>query len=358
MLRYGARLLLAAGLALTGAMAASPTGVLLGRLVASKFRYQTLWVYDDGREVRIVSAPDLLIPRKQGFWRAGNYYTLDIGPEIEGPAPLPGRYMTEEEHVWALPVRQRPSAALKPEQRLIQPPAKEDTCEHTYRPINFVSTTHIWYETRSGYECGIHPDGESEMHVASLDTLETERIDISAMLGETGVDAFRRAIVTAFEEARKEAGFECEPIQDLANWTIVRGPGRWMAAGWATTHRLCGYGLSLEIPVSLPQTLTGHDRLLKPWGELRAEIPDLIDAFSSPQDTLLVAITKEAILAYRPASGKLGPPVLRYPLRWRPDGDLGDKIVMAQWATGVQNVARWTNQVNSLREIRPIVQRK
>ncbi len=351
-------LLLAVLLASGEAAAAPPSGLLLGRFEMSKHSYQTLWIYEDGAAIRVMAIPDLLVPRKQGFWRVGNYFTLQREEDFERPEGVVRRYLSEEEHIWALPVGAVPSVALAPGEQLSGLPTLESTCDHVYRKVNFVGPTHICYETVTGYECGVHPDGNSQMTVASLDRIETDRIDISEMFGDAGATAFRQALVAAVEEDRKEGGYGCEATEDHRNWNVVRTSGQWQIAGWASTARICNYGLDLRIPIPLPPALTGHDKPLLPWRELAAGIPELIDAFSSPNQDLLIAITKEAILAYRPAAGKLVPSVLRYPLRWSAGSFWSDRVVMAQWATDTPNVAKWTEQVGLVRAIKPVVRGK
>ena len=334
-----------------GATVASPSGLLLGISFDHDARYQTLWVYDEGGTVRILSAPDLLVPRGMGFWRIGSYTTLL--EDTQNVSPVFGKYTEAEEHLWAAPADRKPLVVLSSQQQLVQPPVSAFICTDISREIHFVTPSHVWYETRTNYECGVHPDFEDQMHVTSIESLDGERIAISAMLGQAGVDAFRRAVGSAYDEAHKEAGFECPPSEDLSNWTIVRAQGAWAAEGWADTHRLCGYGLELKIPVALPPALTGYDRLPKTWNELAAEIPNLADAFASPSGNLLVAISNEnTVLAYRLEGLKLGARVFRYlPDRF-------GQIVMAQWAIGANNVGRWTEQVKATKEFTPIVRHR
>lgn len=343
-------------LALAGSIAfasdAPPSGLLLGCSSAEDSRYETLWIYDDGQEIRILRAPDLLLPRKDGFWRIGTYRTLETSDE--DAQFRPGQKATSEESdIWAVPSRQIPSITLASNQKVITH-WTDSPCDHTDRDISFINPTHIWYGEDSEYVCATHPDSSLQLYAARIEDRRT-RIGISEMLGPTGFQAYSQAVATAFEETKKEAGYDCEPTIDPADWRIERDQGAWKVTGWATTHRVCGYGLDLKIQIALPPSITGYDRLPKAWAGLAAEIPGLLDAFSSPTKRLLVAVTKKEMLIYRPSGPRIGPPLFRYP--FDRDADLYT-VVMAQWAVGASSVARWTKEVESTREIRPVVRRR
>ena len=343
--------LLVLALSFRSASASPPSGLLLGQRTADESRYHTLWIYDAGQQIRIVVVPDLLLPRENGFWRIGGYRTLETlqtDEELDFPRQNE-KFTIEESDIWLAPLRQTPSIVLTPNQELTTHHL-DWPCESTDREITFVNPTHIWYRADSDVACGVHPDRYIKLYAAPLESLLT-RLKISQILGESGVEAYHQAVAAAWRKANKEAGFECEPTEDPSNWNIARGRGKWKVTGWADTHRLCGYGLDLEIPIELPPSITGYDRLLKPWTELEAEIPGLLDAFSSPTNGLLVATTKEAVMVYRPQRAKIGPPVVRYPV-------LADTAVMAQWAVGARSVARWTKEVESTREVHPLVRHR
>jgi hypothetical protein len=75
---------------------------------------------------------------------------------------------------------------------------------------------------------------------------------------------------------------------------------------------------------SAPRSLVGHDLLSPSFASIKAVLPDVKDAVSSPRGDLLVALTSDSLFVFNVEQGRLSKPVLRLPISGR--------IVMAQWA--------------------------
>ena len=337
---------------------AQDSGLLLGHRTHDS-DYQTLWIYSSGDTVDEVRIPHLLVPRPSGFWRVGVHASLYTA-EAEY---LDDRMETGEEHLWALPVGQRPTIALKSGEELVAAD-RDANCFRTSRQIHFVTPSYLWHDVNWSQEC-IHVRGESESRVVSHDQLDGPSTPIDELLGDAGYAAFRKGFMAAYRERlaweAKNPANECgqTPEVDKRSWKVHRREGRWVAESWAKTHRVCGYGFEFDIPISLPESLTGHDRLPGAWEELAASIPELWDAFSSPSNNLLIALTAKHLLVYRPLGSDLGAPVLRRSLD---ELDIQKStytppIVMARWAVG-RHVPRWTDEVRKrTKRVEPRVHR-
>jgi hypothetical protein len=80
------------------------------------------------------------------------------------------------------------------------------------------------------------------------------------------------------------------------------------------------------------KAMAGPDQLPKSWQELRKEIPSLSDALASPSGKLVAFVTASGIDA-RLDGKSVGKTEVR-----------GAVVVMAQWAIGAENVARWSTE--------------
>ena len=335
-------------LCLSTSAAGQDSGVLLGlRSWDQGPRYTSLWIYTNGARAKNIEVPGLLVPRKSEFWVVSNYFTRLTGEEIESPTGTKITNDIFEEHIWALPVGHQPTISPRPHE-LVTKVFTDDACESIFREVQFVNETHLSVEKDTGYECGVHPDGETEFDVFSLDDLNGKRLSITDLLGEAGGEAFEKGLA----DRTKQNLCETSAQTDDKNWRLVRSQGHWIAQGWANTYRLCGYGFNFGIPIALPESFVGYDLLPFEWATLAAQIPKLDDAFSSPARDLLVAVTDKEFLVFRPRGGQLGDPTLRLRTKGIPTHDepSGMQVVMSQWVLG-GSVSRWTEQLEAIRKM-------
>jgi len=325
-------------------LAAQTSGVLLGYWDENGQRHRTLWIHHSGDAAVTEVIPGLLIPRETGFWQLANYFTLNTEDK---------EYLTDAEHLRALPADRQPAMTLAPNEKLVQGWV-DGTCEGTSREVHFVGPSYISYTLQTDSSCGPHPDSDAELRVAPLDQLEGDRIPASRFLGPAAPAAIREAV------ARVE-GSDCfeKPHVDERNWQITRRQGHWSAEGWAATHRICGYGVEFAIGLPLPESVVGYDRLPADWNALKQSIPGLFDALCSPTGDLLIATTEKDLQVYRLDHGKLGRMILRrtWTQLHMDSGEGWERLplVMAQWATG-PNVARWTRELHHVGQAsRPVV---
>jgi hypothetical protein len=102
---------------------APPVGLLLARVAhernrdafgdASMVRYETLWIVRDASGARIAATlPDIIVPRKSGFWRMGIEHTCQLTPAAQGDSNDRGNISTAD-IPFAVPVGQAPVVELE-----------------------------------------------------------------------------------------------------------------------------------------------------------------------------------------------------------------------------------------------------
>ena len=335
------------------------------------FTYRTIFIRSEGNTITVLDAPDLLVPRANGFWRVGGMRTCT--PLLDEEDGYVAVNLADE--LWAVPVEKAPTVstaetcadarreATKAARRVQDSlPAGERlsifvnpnaSCEYDSATITFVNPSVVATGMRVNYDCGMHPDAIMHSSVASLDDWYPwphEEGPPSIAFSSVVPDGGRQL----FDNAAKESGvhwstaaegpacpFESSPDTE---WLIYHDQGRWVPQGYVATHRLCGYGNQFPLRAELPASLVGANRMAIPFPALKEEIPDLVDAVSSPDGQLLVVLTAEAGRIYRPHDGQIGPPLASFHL-----ARYGKEVVMTEWSYG-GHTARWENEVRQIRK--------
>jgi hypothetical protein len=315
---------------------------------------RTVWIPLDqvsgAPRIETVEMPDLLIPRRSGFWQAGLVITCTEDPieDFEGK-PL-GIEASVADHLWSTPVGRRPQVSIPPEERV--GPCKTraaQRCENDSRArIYWVWPDLVSLDLGERTECGVHPDWEPRFTVRSLDSLD-KPLTVMEVLGATAEASFRSAQQTGEREFRAAWKGECEaePFQsDL--WYVERKDGDWKAIGWNKAHRLCGNGFDFEPRVDL-SSMTGRTGDASKWRQMKTRMLKIVDAHFSPAGSWVLVATDNQLMIFPNAQSNK--PVVTLPLA------KFEKPIMVEWATG-RNVSRWTDEVRRLRSqgrVEPVV---
>ena len=285
--------------------------------------YRTLWITPRGGTVQIVELPDLIVPRRVGFWRLGVRTYCDPN----GLTDLGGDDEPWPRDAWfAGPVRDRPVVA-----GLVPCPAhvQEDSCASDIITLTFVNGEYISLEDREVTECGVHPDGSGTWTVRRLGDRGASALAYSAIEGDgTSGESARRAAHALMEndqgmmrdagavlgegdteedreirksypkwssmtEVEKVAAMQavddgCFPKHNDGEWYIERNQGRWVAYGAFDTHRLCGVYVHFELP--FPAALAEPAAMPISLDAIRKQVPDAYDAFWLPNRELVVVL--------------------------------------------------------------------
>ncbi|MGD0097569.1 MAG: hypothetical protein ABSB60_13815 [Terracidiphilus sp.] len=254
---------------------------------------RTLWIAPQDGKLQIMELPDLIVPRKTGFWRVGTRFYCDADEVKNHPHKEP----SPNGAFFAAPVSERPTIY-----GVVQCPAHvqyldtEGICGDDVPDgasgvdISFVNGEYVslndWWRT----DCGGHPDGGSEPIVERLGDPSRTRIAYGEIEGQGAADKYARQAADALfdnyytlktyghrmpmgegdteEDAVIRKSFpgwstmndvekvtalgtvddQCFPKHDDREWQITRGQGRWTASGSIHTHRLCGGEVDFELP--------------------------------------------------------------------------------------------------------------
>jgi len=280
--------------------------------------YRTLWITRAGGSVRIEEAPNLLVPRRDGFWLVGS--------------TLASRDDKKEEFVWSAPLGQtvHPHELTEEEAKGI---AEGTLSAH---PIQFISGDYIGV--------GKTEDGQlSAVYTYKMDDHDfKEPVDISTVVGAAGAQALS-------DKAEKPSDLirgmpvsmqgNCQLEVPYMNWVAARNKGHWAVKGWGSWGDLkCSDKLAaFQTSVRVPAKVAGFDELPVTWDQVAKAFPGATDAFGAPTWGLLIVLTNDELLVCPVTENGIGKPLARSPLLF------GEKAVIAQWAVG-KFVASWGDQ--------------
>jgi hypothetical protein len=318
--------------------------------------FRTLWLAPDHGKYRVISeSRELLVPRRNGFWRVGVQETCVQEPQEGGVS------LNRRDYLWAAPLGRAPRVSIERAERV--PPCRREpvVCagEDRHIGIKFVWPNYISLTNTAEYGCGAHPDADVVLAVRSLDDVAGRGKTFEEIVGSRDREAFQRAFDRSKEQHLKEwASSPCEVQErDDQNWIITRFGGRWHATGRGNSHRLCGYGFDFEIDVDLPRGVVGSHGGERFFAERNGRLPgldpDLNDVHESPDRSLFLAITEfsgsslghEVLLFESEATTAPTQPLLHVPL------GLTESVVMVEWASG-RNVERWSETLRRLQNKR------
>jgi len=328
-------------LAAHGTTAETQSGLLLGlhRESAedgSEIPHRTLWIAPQAGTLQIMELPDLIVPRKTGFWRVGTRFYCDPDDVKNEPHRAP----SSDGALFAAPVDQRPIVdGVVPCPAHVQYLDTQGVCGDnvpygaTGIDVSFVNDEYISLDSWWRTDCGGHPDGGGKWSVERLGdparvpiaygdiegkgaSDEYERRAASALIdndpdlsedGHTDGDKWIREKLpnwSSMSEVEKAAAMQtlddgCFPGHDDKEWHIVRNHGRWSAYGGFDTHRLCGVAVDFELPfhtrfaapAAVPISLDAiKNRItIKDVSDLKT-IKGVTDMFWSPSHELLVVL--------------------------------------------------------------------
>jgi hypothetical protein len=286
---------------------------------------RTWWIAEIGAEIQIREIPNLLIPRKDGFWVGGT-------KEIK-------RRCYFESYIWTAPRGTPPKS--------YDPGISDADChdERTMRDFLFVGTNQIAVQQFQSGTGAVYDEG-TQFYVSTIEhpnwnSSENKTVQISDVLGIEGTQAFNKALGAM--GVAKDESIDCGKMDARpTDWAIRREKGRWLLKGSGSRggHVCDGYfGTEFDIKMKPPKNLVGYDELLVGWDKIEKAFPDARDAFESPNQNFAIIIVGQKLVVCWLANGEIGTVVARQPLREN------EYAVMVQWALG-DNVARWDKQMH------------
>lgn len=299
--------------------------------------YRTFWIRaEDGQIELAAEKTNLLVPREDGFWRVDvkhstyNDFSEDFVWVNPAPDPdaLPNPFLANQEGIEAFDV------TLLVKEQGIETALGEYCNGHASREIlfmgeNYLSVGYVRSEMCRGFIGG---SADSALQILSLDQLEL--IEMNQLLDNQDRNVLNRA---AKDYQEKHSG--SEDWGDVSSG-IVRHQGQWIIKGHFPTGK--ELYTHFEVPVPAPESLVSNNELYPDWETIKKQVPEAIDAFSSPNKELLVVLTESSLLGFSITDGKINQPpklhvLLKYPTT----------AVMTRWAEG-QYVPNWTQEIQNL----------
>lgn len=357
-------------------------GVLLGFSTAGPTtenhyaaqQLSTAWIVRDKGTARMVIIPFLAVPRANGFWRVG----IESVCEMYGDK---NEFRSRRNIVWSAPVDSVPHLSKGPDcpvklEVQNQPNSNDDEteteatnggaadrytdCLYRTRTISFVSPNYIseTFEEANTEDCeargGRQTIWSRVLDITAPDMTEPANGDLRNPMVKTLSDfaeqdskraasAFNLVFVKG-KKSLQEDGLNCpEANVDNEGWEIKRKDGTWTP--WISQELFLGFSecaVDGPVPVRLPASLVGRNRVVPDFSELKKTIPELTDAFTSPVGDTTIAIGGSRLVVFDVSAGKLGAKLLDV------DFPIGASPVMDQWALGA-HVGTWTQQVEQWR---------
>jgi hypothetical protein len=301
--------------------------------------YRTFLVtFRDGKAQLAADIPDLIIPRRDGFWRVGSVH--------KGP-PRDGGY---QEFVYAAPVQAVPHAIGE-----YHPDDPSSTCSQTDQAtIGFVNPD--WMSVSYMHEppCSL----EIELHHRTFKFDEPEKpLDISAALGPAALDAEKKADALAKAAAElHDCPYASSP--DSTNWGIEESnqltkssANLWILASDYSAPHACNGGNTYEIKFPIPRSIIAANyhatELASALKSTQANDP-VYDAVLTPTGEFLIAFgtcCNNPIRVFKLGQQPPGVAVLSFPA----DVELtsGFSMVTVQWALG-RYAGDWESKLKAI----------
>jgi hypothetical protein len=315
-------------------------------------KYETWWVVRDNTGARVITKlPDVIVPRKDGFWRIGIQTTCQFrSPEKDSPDDH-GEIVTEE-ILYGVPFDQRPVLQLedpacdeKTQERVFDPAYDPNAnssdknapneCRWGKKSLISVLPDLISIDSVEGVResCDPHEREEYSSYVQNPDEIRRvggAHLLLSQVFGEKGIAAWSRTIQANFG---KDSSCPGMPPPEEGGWYLRHLGGGWHALAQA---QLGAYkadcAVDGDMGISVPRSLTHSAPLLVSWRDLQKQIPNLADAYLSPDGSVLLAIQSTSVRLVDFTGNKPGATLLELS---------SNALVMAEWSTGTY-VDKWT----------------
>jgi hypothetical protein len=264
--------------------------------------YKTLWIRTNNRNMAsIYELKDLLLPRKKGFW------LVDVNRENNGAindeinAVQKGKFKEELNDL---------SASLYQ--------MSKNSSYSRLKNILYVGNDYISTETIDIL------DNRKTIQVYPIDYLKDEKaIKISDIIGDERLEAF-------IEGAQGIIKTSSNMELDEKSFGLSRRNGHWIMKGrinYISENEELYKDYNIKtIP---PKELVNYDELAIPWNVIKSKVPEAIDAFSSPNEDIILIVTRNNVLIYEIHDHEISPKEIG-----KVKLNSSDSIVMAEWAAG------------------------
>ncbi|AOR22557.1 hypothetical protein [Clostridium taeniosporum] len=200
--------------------------------------------------------------------------------------------------------------------------------KNRYISINFVGNDYIATEV---YEGNKFTGKYGKYEVLPIDNITSNiPIVISDIYSDDAKKVFKQVydnIVNNFSEEEKQ---KYSSYINYSNFSLKRANGKWNVIGKISpAYGLEDSGYDYTLNFKHNKKLVNYDSLLIPWKTLKRELPDIKDAFTSPNERIALILTEKGLLIYEIENSKINNAPLDII-----NMDHNDQIIMAEWCIG------------------------
>jgi len=309
--------------------------------------YATVWLQWTPAGAKIQVLRDIILPRKDGFWRFGINHSSTHGPGEN-----------DQDFFWLAPLGAKPALTHAEE--------SASGAMNSARRLTYISPDYFSYREQLGSLGGTYGERESAL-VRSLDELakaplkeadydDPPGLSLTKLLGPDVGPEFKK-ITEEFapkepEESESSApatGDDPDPCAGSGfrtsetNWHMVHRQGSWIAllALQNIGPGVCSRQSEWQpLGHRLTPALAGHNPVPVPWPQVEKAFPGARHGFASPKGDWLVVLTRTHIYLARLSEGSIGETAASAEIPFAIP-------VMAQWALG-KYVSLWDQQLSKL----------
>jgi len=276
------------------------------------WNYETIWINMQNKQLSgVYKVNDLLVPRKNGFWKIKQnrvYASESIYDKIEAN-PIVSKDYANTETTYD---------SMSADEKYLVATSKEKKLPSILKNILFVGNDYISIEN-----IDIERDDRKTLQVYAIDNLSEEKpIKLSDLVGENGT--------ILFSDGARNINIEQEFALNEENFGLVRRNGYWTLKGRINyKENEEEFYSDFSIKALPPKNMVSYDDLAIPFEIIKLNIPNVVDAFSSPNKDFMVIVTQDEIVIYLID----GDDINRIPIASIPMED-EFTIIMSEWATG------------------------
>lgn len=285
--------------------------------------YDTIWIRASNRQISSVyKIEGLLLPRKRGFWYVDsnrqrlNKNTRDIIIANQNKKP-------EEEYM---------NPRISPIEEFL---SKSTTAEYLslLKQILYIGNDYVSVEE-------INPlTNRKNLRVYPIDYLEEENPTLLSDL--VNLDEF-------YKSTNVNLKLEDGDMLEERSFGMDRKNGHWiLKARLNYIENKDELYKDFNINIIPPKEIVQYDELLVSWSLIKSRFPQAIDAFTSPNEDVILIVTRNAIDIYPIVDGDILAGKLA-----NIELDSNQKIIMTEWSRG-KYVSLWEDEVlkNDILEI-------
>ena len=257
---------------------------------------------------------DLLVPRKNGFWKIG------VENKIENKV--------ETSVLRGVPLNKDVKSAKDVNIKGFVDTNTQNNLTYN-NVILFVGNEYISLDNqRIDYDSnGIK---ENYFGVVPIDNLYGSKVEFSKAFGIDAGESLKRSEELYLRRLNDNKEINEQDLQ--TNWGVIRRNGRWVLRGRIPQG-------DFDIAFDTPKILTTYDDLYPTFNEIKRKIPDAVDAYSSPNMDFLIVFTKTNLKVFAINNNHIGE--VKIDLKLNPD----EQPIMSQWAIG-NYVDEWAKLFN------------